>query len=76
MTKKHFIENFDNIIYSIENPKLLSHDEYLIFMYNLFPIKNTVTQRFKSEKWILDQDIILLIKLKNKEHLFEDIIRK
>jgi hypothetical protein len=74
MTKKYFIQNFDSIIYEIENPEMSNYDEYLNILYNLYSPKQKIKERFQSEKWIKDEDVVLLIKLKNKEYLFEGVI--
>lgn len=74
MTKEHFIDNFDKIIADIEYPKMSSYDEYLHLMYNHYSPKKEVNKAFKDLDWIRSEDIVLLIKLKKKEHLFEDIL--
>jgi len=74
MTKQYFIKNFDQLIHAIESPKLNSFDEYLHMLYNLYSPKQRIIEMFKDVSWIKSDDIILLIKLKNKEYLFEGVI--
>jgi hypothetical protein len=73
MTKQYFIKNFDQLIHSIENPKMSTHDEYLTILY-LYSPKQKIKDKFQSKKWIKDDDVILFIKLKDKEYLFEGVI--
>jgi hypothetical protein len=77
VNQSDFIENFDEIVRAFESPKLSSLEDYMHLMYNSYKPNEEVFKNvsLKLHPWLRvgnrPKEIELIIKLKNKEDLFE-----